>query len=71
MKLIASRLIDELIAEYEADPKWAAELKEARKEIAQRYYKPGDPQYDRLMRGEGKCSEKRTHTDDRISPIHS
>lgn len=45
--------LDEFIEERERDPEMARLMREARKRIAPLLYRPGDPRYERMMRGEG------------------
>jgi DNA-binding XRE family transcriptional regulator len=45
--------VEQLIEEYEADPVKRQHLKEARQRLAPLLASPGEPRYERMMRGEG------------------
>lgn len=45
--------IEDLVAEWEKDPETRQQVIEARRWVARSFYEPGNPHYERLMRGEG------------------
>jgi hypothetical protein len=53
--------IEELVAEWEADPEKLKHLKAARARLAPLISKPGDGRYERLMRGEGPPRDDPQH----------